>query len=137
MQKKYNFVPESQLNKDTNGSEFQVNINRNGCIYFGSDIVRIYDLENKVIRLYADIEKKSIAWIEIKNGNLSTLENVRVLKKNNPKVDCIVIMITKLLKSLGIEKTMLPFKNISVTTYKDNLIEGSFHVLDLSDYIKK
>jgi|SRR5579872_524164 len=134
MLKKYSFIPEHQLGEmvDTSAA-FIVSVNKNGTIYFSPFVARIYDLEDKIVRLYADVEKKTIAWTEIKEGNLNTLKNVRQLKLNS-KSKAIVIMVNKLLKKIGIEKSMLPIKNVPVTIYKDILVQDDFHVIDLSKY---
>lgn len=133
MLKKYNFVPENQLNKEINEIGLSVTLGKNFNLVFGVDITRLYELDKKVIRLYADIEKKCIAWTEIKEGDISVLKNVRVLKELESGI--VILMIRKVISNFGITKEMLPFKKIQVTTYKDQLLDKEFFVLDLKDYI--
>ncbi len=134
--KKYHFIPEHQLNTSENDDAgYTVNINSNGTLYFSPFVVKVYGLKDKIIRLYADTEKKSIAWTEIKGGDLSVLKNVRQMKVN-PQNENIVIMVTKILKQLGVTKDMLPMKKVPVTTYIDSFIQEELHVLDLRNYVK-
>ncbi len=139
--KKYNFVPEHQLNIDSSEqSDYTVTINKMSMLYFQTFVVKMFELKGKVIRLYADVANKSIAWTEVTSGkDISALENVRMIKVAQLKgIDqgFAVLSVRRILKQLGITKEMLPFKNIKVTTYKDSLIEGDLNVLDLRPYIK-
>jgi len=132
--KKYNFIPEHQLNSDDNNEMgYNVNITKTGMLYFSGFVARMYELDGKIIRLYADKEKKSIAWTEIKEGDLSILKNVRKLKIE-PTNNNIQIGIGKLLKAIGIETDRLPLKNVPVTQYKDTLVQNEFSVIDLHRY---
>ncbi len=134
MLKKYNFIPENQLNEEIDSVGLTVSIGKNQNLIFGVDITKLYELDKKVVRLYADIEKKSIAYTEIKEGDISVLKNIRVLKKLDSGI--IVLMIKKILRQLGITKEMLPFKKIPVTIYKDQLLSKEFYVLDIKEYIE-
>lgn len=137
LQKKYNFIPEHQLNSDDNDETgYSVNISKANMLYFSGFVAKIYGLDGKIIRMYADKEKKSIAWTEIKEGDLSILKNIRKLKVDTANNN-IQIGIGKMLKHIGISIDKLPLKNIPVTQYKDTLVQGVFNVIDLSDYNKK
>ena len=135
MIKKFNFIPEAQLNQEPSESEgYSVRITKEGSIYFSSSVVKMFDLEGKIIRFYADTEKKSIAWTEVKNGDLSILKGVRVMKPTTPESKFVILGIGKLLKNIGITKEMLPVRYIPVTTYKDLLVAEPFSVIDLKPH---
>lgn len=135
--KKYNFIPEHQLNQDdSNELGYSVSITKAGMLYFSGFVSKMYELDGKIIRLYADKEKKSIAWKEIKEGDLSILKNVRKLNIE-PTNNNIQIGIGKLLKAIGIEKDKLPIKKIPVTQYNDALEKLEFSVIDLSNNNKR
>lgn len=132
--KKYNFIPEHQL-KDIEGeSEFTVTINKTFNVYFSPFDVNMFGLDGKTIRIYVDMENKTVAWKEVRGGGLSELKNIRQFKKGG--MGQATISLTKILKKLGVTKEMLPFKNIPVVDYKDTLVDDVFKVIDLKDYIK-
>lgn len=132
--KKYNFIPEHQLKEKEEKSEFTVTITTNSLIYIKPFDVDMWELNGKTIRLYADVENKTIAWKEVRGGQLKELENVRVLSKQ--PANQIIISVTKILKQMGVNKEMLPIKKIPVTEYKDALVDEVFKVIDLREYVK-
>lgn len=136
MKKKYNFIPEHQIKSSTeSSSEFSVSINKMMNLYISPFDVGIWNLDKKIVRFYADLENKTIAWKEITGGSMGDLQNVRQLSINKES-GAILVGLTRLLKSMGVTKEMLPFKKIPVTKYKDSQIEGELNVIDLKDYAK-
>lgn len=134
--KKYNFLPEHQLKtpaKDV--SEYSVTITSAMGIHFPKFVVSVWGLDKKVVRLYADISSKTIAWKEVKGGNTSELKDVRQLTTNKLN-GTILVGVGKLLKQMGITKDMLPMRNVPVNTYKDSLLEGDLKIIDLRNYAK-
>lgn len=136
MIKKYNFIPEHQISKASSANEFTVSIIKAMSIYISKFDVDMFELDKKVIRIYADIPNKTIAWKEIKNGNLDVLKDVRQFNKN-PVNGNILLGVNKILKQMGFTKEMLPITNIPVTEYKDTMLEGTLKVIDLKTYLKK
>ncbi len=94
----------------------------------------MYSLDGKTVRIYADIENKTIAWKEIKGGSLSELKNIRQFKKG--EMGQVTVSLGKLLMKMGVKKEMLPFRKIPISDYKDTLVDETFKVIDLKDYIK-
>lgn len=133
--KKYNFIPEHQLNTVGEPTEYSVTINKIMNLYLSPFIVKMWGLDKKVVRFYVDVPNKSIAWTEVTGGDLSTLKNVRQMNINKENGN-VTLSISKMLKQLSVTKDMLPFKHIPVTTYKDSLIEGDLKVMDLRPYFK-
>ena len=79
----------------------------------------IYELEGKYLRLFADVEKKTIGWSIVEGKtDLDVINDARLLKANKGGVG--VLGITKLLSRLGIEKRTA-FKNLQVKLYKSPL----------------
>lgn len=136
MTKKYNFVPEHQLNTSPSASQFSVSITASSFLYISKFDVSMYALKGKIVRFYADTHAKTIAWKEVSEGSLEDIKNVRTFTPN-PASGAVVISIAKLLSAIGIPKDRLPLKAIPVTTYKDTLVDKPFSVIDLSTYIKK
>lgn len=115
---KFSFVPERQIGEDEKVG-YNVNIYGNGAIIFNGQVVDVYELNNKYIKVFSDLEKKAIGWTIIKNDtNLEELNNARVLKKT--KNGNIILSVTKILKKLGWEKGM-KFTNLPVKLYKSPL----------------
>ena len=135
-QKKYNFIPEHQLKETTkDSSEFTVTVTASGGIQFSKFVVGVWELNKKVIRVYADIENKTVGWKDVSNGNLSSLKNIRQLNANKDN-GMILLSVGKMLKQMGITKEMLPFKKVPVTSYLDPMIEGEIKLIDLRNYAK-
>ncbi len=130
--KKYTFVPEHQIASSKEQSPFTVSITKTSSIYFSKFDVDMYDLNKKVIRLYADLHAKTIAWKEIEKGTFEDLKNTRTLAVN-PTSGAIVLSIKKLLEKIGVTITK-PIKDIPVIEYNDTLV-GKFHVIDLKKYV--
>jgi len=132
--KKYNFLPEHQLNSSEGDSAgYSVHITKNQTIYFSPFIVKMWGLDKKIVRIYADITNKTIAWKEITNGDLSVLKNVRQLNSKKES-NSVVLSVSKILSQMGITKEMLPIKNVPVSEYTDSLIEGRLRLIDLRNY---
>jgi hypothetical protein len=91
-------------------------------LLFRKDDIKIYDLANKYVRFFADVEKKAIGWSVCEGKTaLENLNDARVVNPN--KVGCALFGITKLLKHLGFEKGVV-FKDLEVKLYKSPLIEN-------------
>lgn len=102
MTPKFSFVPERQIGKDI-VETYTVAIHKGGMLSFPAYAVRVYDLKDKYIRLFADIEKKVIGWSVCEGRTeLDVLNDARQIKVQ--KAGNAVLGITKLLKHLGIPK---------------------------------
>jgi hypothetical protein len=99
MKPKFNFIPERQLKKPAAESAFKVNIYVTGTLVFTKDVVEIYDLDQKFVRMYGDATKKVIGWSVIQGGNIEEMDDLRQLKKNVNGM--ITVSIKKLLESIG------------------------------------
>lgn len=135
IQKKYTFIPESQLKASAEQTVFSVTITKSLSLYIAKFDVDMYNLNKKVVRIYADIANKTIAWKEIKEGSLKDLKDVRTLN-TNPVSGAVLISVGKLLNQMGIDKSLMPIRNIPVTVYKDTLVDQPFNVVDLRPFIK-
>ncbi len=134
--KKYNFIPEHQVGENEESAGFTVSINKAGILYISGFNVKMFGLENKIVRFYADVPNKSIAFKEIKGGNIEILKNVRKLNPNLSSGGLVQLSIAKLVKKLGIENKQLPMRNVPVTEYKDTMVDEVFHVIDLRNHLK-
>lgn len=116
---KFSFVPERQLNNETSGS-YNVSIRKNGILYFPSPVVRIYDLDGKYFRFFADISKKTIGWSIIEGkASLDDLVDTRKMVTHE-KSGAGLFGIGKILKNLGIPKGTT-FDKLEVKCYKSPL----------------
>lgn len=132
---KYNFIPEHQLgNTDESSTGIEVTITKQSCIYFGTFLINLYELNGKYVRIFADIPNKSISWREVKGGNLDSIKNIRKISVNTQGTA--VLSIKKILEKMGIDVKKLPIKRIPVTTYQGALDEEPHYVIDLRAYVK-
>ncbi len=129
---KFNFVSERLLNEPKADNAFRVSIYKTGTLIFTGEVLEIYDLENKFIRLFVDREKRSIAWQVLPdNASLEELNDARkVVKTTNGNA---VISVKKLLTAIGIQKADMGkgFKNLEVRTYKTALQAGDLYYVIL------
>lgn len=127
---KFNFVPERQIGKESSYGSYRVSIFKNGTIYFKEDVINVYELDGKYMKLFADVDKKIIGWSIIENKtDLSELNEARLMKKNVNGV--ITITIGKLLKKLGIDKKE-SFPNLEVKRYKSPLLAHDIFYVELN-----
>lgn len=129
---KFSFVPEKQIGKDIDES-YHVSILRNNVLFFPAEIVRVYDLGGKYIKLFADIEKKSIGW-SICEGktDLDTLNTARLMVVR--KSGQVVLGISKILKKFDMLKTYHPY--LEVKKYKSLLDDNDIWYITLTKEIK-
>lgn len=121
---KFSFVPERQVGDEpSEGAGYRVAIRKNGIIYFPADVVRIYDLEGKYVKLYADTQKKAIAWTVFDKGEPADMEDVRLMKRVSPKSQVVVLGIGRLLKRMGFDKGV-EFPVLNVRKHIDPLVKG-------------
>jgi len=89
----------------------------------------VWDLEGKLLRLYADKEKKSIGWSVLEQKeNFANLEGMRLVKVNTNGVA--VFGIGKLLKAIGVELKESR-KGLEVKTFKGSLYPNPIHYIQL------
>lgn len=130
---KFSFVPERLINKPIKDASYRVTIFKSGVLCFPSSVVHIYDLEGKYVKMYADVEKKTIGWSIIEGQtSLNDLNGARLIKKL--KSGCAVLGIRKLLKSIGIEHGA-QFKNLETKIYKSSLNESDIFYIQLTKEI--
>lgn len=126
---KFSFVPERQLSLDVPDPTYKVTISKRGVLVFGKEVLDIYELENKYIRLYADIQKKTIGWSIIEGEtNLELLNDARLVKKYTN--GCSMIGIGKILRLLSVEKGKI-FRDLDVKKYKSPLIGHDIWYIEL------
>lgn len=126
---KFAFVPERQLGQDPKESGYRVTLMKNGILRFPSDVVNIYDLDGKYIRMFADIQRKAVGWSIIEGKtSLEDIDDARLVKKNvNGGA---VISIGRMLKKLGMSKET-EFKNLEVNKFKGMLQANDIHYVIL------
>lgn len=129
---KFSFVPERQIGKDSDET-YKVSIFKNSALRFPSEIVRVYELKDKYVRLFADLEKKAIGW-QIVEGktDLDTLSDARLMTVR--KAGIVVLGIGKLLNKLGFEKGVA-FSNLEVKKYKSVLDDRDIWYIELDKKI--
>lgn len=119
---KFNFVPERQLGEtpsaDGNWYVTLMVSKVSPAIYFPSEFVKVFEMAHKYYRIYADIEKKSIAWTEVTEG----LEEMNDSRQMNPnvKTGACILAIGKILKSMSY--TPKEKVKLKVYTYTNALI---------------
>lgn len=131
-EKRFSFIPENQLNVIGDGHIAEtVRISTTGLLCFSKSLVENYQLENSFIKMYADAQKKAIAWTiftdhEVANGAALKL---RQLKPYGPGKE-IKISVAKILKSMGvtIKKSLL---KLPVKQYEDILEKKTFFYVTL------
>lgn len=123
---KFNFVSERLLNEPAADTSFRVSIYKTGTLVFTGETLDIYDLENKYIRLFADRERRSIAWQVLDDKtSLEELNDARKVVKNTNGIA--TISIKKILKIMGITELGKGWKNLEVKTYKTTLQSGELY----------
>lgn len=130
---KFNFTPERQLTSKEAVSSYQfyVTVSKTSTLFINKSFVDTYEYGGKYMQLFADPEKKAIAWKVIAGKtDLEEVSNARIMTPNI-KSGALSISIQKLLKSLGIEKGQL-FRRVPVHSYTAATIEGqlSYIILD-------
>jgi hypothetical protein len=116
MKPKFNFIAERQINKEKADNSFRVNLYPNGTIIFSKFDVEMFDLDGKKMRLYGDVEHRSIAWQLIEGDTtLEALDDSRHLKKSAG--GNIIVSVRKLLRKIGVEEKV-SFKDLPVKTYE-------------------
>ena len=130
--KKFSFIPENQLN-DLNGDTSEtVSISSKGLLNFSKSYIQNYDLENAYIKVYADPQKKAIAWIifdQLEAANNSNLK-LRKMTPYGPQSE-IKISISKIMKSIGI-KFDKSRRKLPVKKYHDLLEKKTFFYVELN-----
>ena len=130
-QPKFNFVPERQLEENRHKSSFfTASIGPKEMIFFNKEYCNVYELDNKFVRFYANISKRTIAWkiIEGKTDLKDELSDSRKLKAN--KVGMIMSSITKILSSVGWQKGDKYLK-LPIQVY--NSLDGEYYYVKLPD----
>lgn len=131
---KFSFVPERQIGQVSNEGGYSVSIFKSGVLCFSINTLRIYELEGKYIRLFADVEKKAIGWSVVEGKtNLDDINDSRLVKTNAS--GCAVLGITKLLKKIGIEKET-SFFNLPVKVYKSPLNSYDIYYIELKKVVE-
>lgn len=126
---KFNFVPERQVGKQSNAN-YRVSIYPNHCLIFPAEVVRVYELDGKFARFYADLEKKVIGWSILEGEtSLENLSDARKLSKNKQS-GAIAVSLKKLLSSLDI-KIDPSFKRLDVSSYSSPLNAHEIHYINL------
>lgn len=132
---KYNFIPEHQLDVvENNGTGFVITLQKTSSIYFNPFSLRIYELNGKYVRIFADIPNKTISFRIVTGGNLDSIKNIRRINKSSN--GSALLSVKKILNLMSITPEMLPMKNVPVTTYQGQLDEEPYYVIDLRDYVK-
>lgn len=132
---KYNFIPEHQLGDDpSTDTGVKITIQKTSSLYFSPFTLRIYELNGKYVRMFADIPNKSISFHEVTGGNLESMKNIRRINANSSGTA--ILSVKKILEKMGVTSDMLPIKNIPVNTYQGPLDAEQFYVIDLRDYVK-
>lgn len=126
---KFNFTPERQLGKEKKETTFRVSVYKSGQMVFGSDVVHIYDLDGKFIKIYGDPEKKVIGWsVFEKQSGVEGLDELRQLKLSvNGNI---VVSVSKLLKNMGVELDE-SIKNLEVKRYESSLYPDPIFYIEI------
>lgn len=128
---KFNFVPERQLFKPVyNHSAAFVKIYPAGTLVFNPEIIRLYEMKDKFIKLFADKSKRAIGW-QLVEGNTVMEDLTHQIKLN--KSGIAVVGIRKVLESVGAPKTGISYPRMEVKTYKGPLDSGVIYYAILPD----
>lgn len=127
---KFNFVPERQLGgNDQQITAFTASIYTNGQIVFKSDYIRIYELDNKYVRVFCDLEKRAIGWSVIEGKTeLDELGDARLLKQDIN--GAAKLSVKKILSRLGYKELKTSILDLEIKTYKSMMHAGEiFYVI--------
>jgi hypothetical protein len=136
---KFNFVPERQLTEEfSEYSPARVTIlvtNYNGqtnvTMRFSADTIKIYDLSDKLIRLYGDKQNRTIGWSILEDQMaLPDLDGAHKLKLYGNGV--IQLGVAKLLKSMGIRLTKT-LSNLEVKKYTSPLHANEIYYIEIPE----
>lgn len=129
---KFDFVPERSLKSPIGDTKFRVSIYKTGTLVFSNEVVKIYDLDGKYIRLYADRSKRSIGWSYFDNSvHPEEMADARLLKAL--PAGHVVVSIKKLLKSMGIEDLGDGHKQLEVGVYKAAMQPNDIYYVTLPE----
>lgn len=142
---KFNFVPEKQVENKNETGGYYVSITKSGFLYFPKEVIHVYDLAGKYIKLFVDREKKALGWRVVDETTTpEVLNDCRVINsKNNGSA---IFSIGKLLSSMGVDSVKvgtkisyigMPMSNVPVEKYRAGYLEGDIYYISLSDYSKK
>ncbi len=134
---KFNFVPEKQLGASNVGSGYwKLSILKsNTTMYFPKDMASALEMDGKYYRLFADKEKKSIGWSEVKGKiDLENLNDAR-LAKSNKNSGAVLFGIGKILQYLDYELKD-SIKNLEVKTHISPLMKDPVQYIILPDVEK-
>lgn len=132
---KFSFIPERQINKPQEAKQYTVSIYSNGLMAFNAETLNIYELENKSIKIFADIEKKSIGWSVIEGKtSLDDLNDAHQLTKNVN--GCATVSVMKILRKMGIDSGV-KFSKLPVKVYKPKLEPYNIYYVELEKEVKE
>lgn len=131
---KFNFIAERQLGEIPSGNGYwnATILASNNTLYLPSDMVNALEMDGKYYRIFADVEKKAIGWLETK-GQLNELNDAR-LAKANKQSGAILFGIGKILKTLNypVKETI---KGLRVQVYTSPLVQGEISYVVLPEVV--
>ena len=127
---KFSFVPERQLGEDYGDrTGMTISIYSTGSMIFGSEIIRLYEMDGKYIKLFADVQKRAVGWTIIEGKtDLDSLNDARQIKVTDGGIA--TVSIGRILKKLGIEKGT-KFMHVPVKIYKSLLEVNPIYYIEL------
>lgn len=126
---KFNFISEDLLTAKKRDSEYKVNINRSGMLYFPRETVNIYDLDKKWFKFYVDQDKKTLGWSLFQEGDIDEFKKRRKLMITETGSG--VISIQKCLKALGLGKPDHVMKDLRVRIYAGSYLQEEVQYVKL------
>ncbi len=126
---KFNFLEEKLLTPENNGFAYRVTLFKTNILYFPKDVIQVYELAGKKLKLYGDKEKHAIAWKVVEgNTSLDDLNTARTITVG-PEGSA-TLSIKKLLTKIGVvvDKTR---PNIEVRTYDSDTFSEKLYYITL------
>lgn len=127
---KFSFIAEKQLNKTIGEGGYRVSLYKNGVLAFPSETMRIYELANKYVKIYVDLERKTIGWAVIEGKtSLDDIDDARLMVQR--KNGMATLMIGKILRKMGFEKGEAPTGDYDAKVYKSSFIANDIRYITL------
>ena len=131
-EKTFNFIPEMQF-PDTRSKEkdpvVTATITTAKNLIFSKGAIDSLDLNGKTIKLFADPQKKAIAWAEPDGGflGIQEIKGHHRLKAN--KSGTITLGVARLLASMGITDVTESYKKLKIQKWYDQMEKQTYYYI--------
>ncbi|MDO8604497.1 MAG: hypothetical protein Q7K40_03850 [bacterium] len=141
--KDINFIQASQFSEHTT-YRYEVTLSKNKCLFFGKEVIKLYNLNVGLFNFYLDPPNNIIGWTIVDRGDLSTFKATK--GKGVKRLNMIgksgggTINIAIELRKMNLDLKKIETKKHSVKTHKPTGLLKMEHKIDyisLDEYSTK